>query len=137
MKNHLKKDLTVDSGGAFVFRESEYTTEVLMICGRRGWGFPKGRLEPGETHQQAAVREVKEETGIEIALREDFSYAVPSALPDENRQVVYYLGTPVGGNLKPQISEILDVQWVPISEAASRIHFPEDQQAFRNALTFL
>ena len=131
----LRRELNrrVDSAGAFVFRDSHGTPEVLMIRCRLGWAFPKGHLEPGETEEQAAIREIREETGIEAVLRPGFHFATGSGLPDENRKIHYFLGEAVGGCLTHQPEEILDAAWIPAAEAEERIRFPEDVPAFRAA----
>ena len=124
-----------DSAGAFVFRGGGGSREVLMIrSSRKGWGFPKGHVEPGETAEQAAVRETREETGMEIALRPDFRTEVSGALPEERRRVIYFLGTATGGRLRTSPPEVLEVAWQPTDRAASLIRFPQDVPAFRAAL---
>ena len=58
------------SCGAVVYRDIKGEVRYLLIKNRRSahWGFPKGHIEPGETKQQTAVREVLEETGIHVKL---------------------------------------------------------------------
>ncbi|MCC7195168.1 MAG: NUDIX domain-containing protein [Gemmatimonadaceae bacterium] len=56
------------SAGGVVFRRDGSRTLVLVICDSRGhWGFPKGHVEPGEAAEEAAIREVCEETGVNAA----------------------------------------------------------------------
>ncbi|MBE6016824.1 MAG: NUDIX domain-containing protein [Lachnospiraceae bacterium] len=123
-----------DSGGAFVYRHGELGTEILMIRGKGGWGFPKGHVEYGEDLKAAAVREVREETGIDIRLEGEFSYTTPSARKDEKRNVTYFIGKAVGGELSPQISEVRSAEWVRAEDVLDRIHFPEDIPAWLTAL---
>lgn len=124
----------VDSGGAIVVRSGENGTEVLMIRGKGGWGFPKGHVEDGEDLKQAAVREVLEETGIEIVLDGDFAYKTPSARKDENRTVTYFLGKAVGGTLSPQLNEVKAAEWVLLHEVEGRLQFREDVPVWLAAL---
>ena len=54
------------SSGAIVFREEDGKRKYLLLYyGKGHWGFPRGNLEDGETEKEAAIREIKEETGIE------------------------------------------------------------------------
>ncbi len=123
----------VDSAGAFVFRDGADEKEVLMIRGRRGWAFPKGHIQPGETAEGAAIREVLEETGIQIQLLPGFRYEVASGLPDEHRVITYFLGTASGDLLCPQPEEVLEAAWVPVTQAKRQIRFPQDVPAFEAA----
>ena len=109
--------------GAVVFNEKD---EVLLI--RRGkephygrWMVPGGTLEWGETLEQAAVREVREETGIEIRI-ETFVEIIEAITPGENGfhfVIMDYAataisGTPVAG------SDALEAAWVPIRDFGAR-----------------
>ena len=123
----------VDSAGAFVFRERGGIEEVLMIRGRRGWGFPKGHIEAGETAETAACREALEETGVSIRLLPDFRFATVSGLEHEDRKLYYFLAAPAGGTLRPQPGEVREAEWIPAAEAEARIRFAEDVPAFRAA----
>ncbi|MEO0559975.1 MAG: NUDIX domain-containing protein, partial [Bacteroidota bacterium] len=58
---------SVEAGGGYVVRRTEEGIDLLMIHRRRVWDLPKGKLDPGETPEAAAVREVSEEVGIELA----------------------------------------------------------------------
>ncbi len=105
--------------------------EVFLIQHRRGhyWGFPKGHAEPGETHQEAAFRELKEETNLEIVrylqtepLLEQYHF-----MADGRRifkQVLYYVAE-VQGTVKPQEKEIQNGIWVPFPESIDKVTHPE------------
>lgn len=126
----------IDSAGAFVFRNPDGNDlpEVLMISTKRGWSFPKGHVEEGESEKEAAVREVFEETGIMISLINEYCFKTKSALKEEQRNVHYYLAEAKGGTLQPQLSEIQKTEWVTLKEAENRVRFPEDLLAFREAM---
>ncbi len=115
-----------DSGGAIVHRGGKDSPEILMIRGRKGWGFPKGQLEEGETLQQTAIREVKEETGITILIEENFSYTTPSGKPDEKRNITYFLGKALSNEISPQYSEVKNAEWVRAEDVEERLQFVED-----------
>lgn len=63
------------SAGAVVYKKEVQTglpTYLILKYSTGHWGFPKGKLERGETLQQAAVREIREETGLDVVLDERF-----------------------------------------------------------------
>ena len=122
-------DRTTDSAGAIVFRGDT----VLMIRVGSRWSFPKGHLEPGETAKQAAVRETKEETGISAELLTDVPIAVPSARPEDRRRVWFFPARYLEGERKPQLDEISEAAWVKVQDAAERITFAPDREAFLKA----
>jgi 8-oxo-dGTP diphosphatase len=92
--------------------------EILLVKNwKRGWEFPGGYVENGESLPSAAVREVKEEAGIEIfitkfcGLIQDVKYS---------RVTVLFLGTPVSGELKGG-DDALDAGYFPIEEAIQKV----------------
>ena len=66
------------SCGAVVFRKYHGNIELLLIKHVVGghWSFPKGHVEPGETETETAIREIKEETGIDVELNTTFREVV-------------------------------------------------------------
>ncbi len=122
-------DRTTDSAGAIVFRGDT----VLMIRAGSRWSFPKGHLEPGETAKQAAVRETREETGISAELLTDMPIAVPSARPEDRRRVWFFPARYFEGKVKPQLDEISEAIWVKVQDAAEKITFAPDREAFLKA----
>ena len=64
---------TEKSCGAVVLRKNQGRLQVLLIKHINGghWAFPKGHVEPGETEEQTALREIKEETGLSVTLDTD------------------------------------------------------------------
>ena len=128
---------TTDSAGAIVFRQGTDGTEVLLIRMRHDrYSFPKGHMEPGETPEETALREVSEETGITVRLLPGFRVSVPSARAGDQRSVHFYAAEYVSGTLQPQQSELEDALWCPANEAAARVTFPADRDAFGQALGF-
>lgn len=79
------------------------------------WTVPGGRVEPGESLREAAVREVREETGIDVVInREVWSLTVP-ARPGATYEIHDFLGAPVGGVLVAG-DDAADARWFTASE---------------------
>ncbi|WP_412031801.1 bis(5'-nucleosyl)-tetraphosphatase [Metamycoplasma buccale] len=126
------------SCGAIVFKATLNHIYVLLVEQIVGhWGFPKGHVEINETEERTAIREVKEETNIDIKIipgfREINSY---SPYPLVIKDVVYFVAKPLNNNLIGQDEEIKVVEWVPIQEAKSRITYDNDQKIFDHAIDF-
>lgn len=97
--------------------------KVLLVKHNAGhWDFPKGHVEEGETEIETAIREVKEETNIDIKIEKENKY-ISEYSPKENvmKTVIYFIGKKVGGEDKPQIEEVSDVEWVDVNKAVERI----------------
>lgn len=90
--------------GAVVFNEDK----VLLVLRTEGfYEFPKGHVEKGETELQTAKREVYEEANIEFNKINGFKHKIYyEPVPKVKKEVVYFLGTAINTNTKPQISEV-------------------------------
>ena len=91
------------------------------------WSFPKGKLHPGETEAQAALREVQEETGLRCRLGREVgtsAYRDPKQRP---KTVRYWEMTPTAGALGPA-NEVDDARWVPLQEAARLLTYDHDRR---------
>lgn len=107
------------SCGAIVVEDGK----VLLVKHNAGhWDFPKGHVEEGETEIETAIREVKEETNIDIKIEKENKY-ISEYSPKENvmKTVIYFIGEKVGGEDKPQIEEVSDVEWLDVNKAVERI----------------
>lgn len=105
------------SAGGVVYRKVNNQLEIMLIEDRyTRWSLPKGKLEQDETTEQAALREIEEETGIVgqiVAPLEVIYYQYYHPKHGQiDKEVHYYLVEELEGELQPQISEINLVQWV-------------------------
>jgi len=119
-----------------------HNDQALLIYQNNGfWGFPKGHVEPGESEETTAHREIKEETGLDITLdpatRYSFSYDIRDL--GIHKQVVLFLATLTHPNqtLTKQDSEINQIRWVPLDQVESTLTFPEWRKAWRKMYTLL
>jgi 8-oxo-dGTP pyrophosphatase MutT (NUDIX family) len=88
---------------------------VLLVhedYGKRRWGLPGGRHEPGESIEETAIREAKEETNLDVELGELIGeYQMVSAGGEKLLDVSIFAATILGGELRPQPGEIDDIGW--------------------------
>ena len=83
------------SCGALVYRYEGDRLMLLLLRHRHGghWSFPKGHVEGEETEIETALREIREETGLSVSLREGFRHTVEYyPKPGVRKHVVYFLG---------------------------------------------
>ena len=99
--------------------------EVLLIHHNAGhWDFPKGHVEDGETEIQTAIREVKEETNIDVEVNEKYKYSTKySPKEDVIKEVVYFLARNVNDNKQAQLEEVSEVKWFSMKDAIDKITY--------------
>ena len=94
----------------------ELNGKILLVQQKKSknYGFPKGHIQPGESEIAAAIREVKEETNIDIEICSEKKYSL-SYFPNKNinKEVIYFLAKPKDNfEIKRQESEISNVFWL-------------------------
>jgi len=115
------------SCGCIVINEKK---EVLLIHHNAGhWDFPKGHVEEGETEVQTAIREVKEETNIDVEVNEKYRYTTEySPKEDVMKEVVYFLAKNISDNKKAQLEEVSEVKWIKIEDAIEKITYDTSKE---------
>ena len=94
------------------------------------WTLPKGTPDPGESVEETALREVAEETGLEVRIVEplpSIEYAFVQDGTRIHKTVHYFLMEPTGGDLSRHDHEFERVRWVPFDEAASILSFATER----------
>lgn len=120
-----QSDTMERSCGAVLYRMEEGEPRYVLVQGG-GWGFPKGHMEAGETELETALREVKEETGVEAQVDPSFRETEEYLLPESGvrKQVVYFLAfCPPEQEPRAQ-NEIRRLTCVPYESAVRRLRFP-------------
>ena len=109
------------SAGVVVFKDDL----VLIIKHKNGHiDFPKGHVEGDETLEEAATREVFEETGIKCRIDSDEKYKITYSPKDGYiKDVYYFIGSYVSGELRPQLEEVEYTKFVKIDEALKIITY--------------
>lgn len=124
------------SYGAVIINEKK---QFLLIRNKNGghWDFPKGHKEEGESSRETALREVLEETGLEVRLIDGFKEKSRySPRPGVEKTVTFYLGFSMG-EVKIQEEEIMEYEYLSYDEAENRITFKESRSIIASAKQFI
>ena len=128
------------SCGVIAYQMKGDRPELLLICHRYGnhWGFPKGHVEPGETEKQTALRELWEETGVEVELSEGYR-EVTTYSPARGvcKDVVFFVGRISGGFLHAQPEEVRAVLFADYETALRRLTYQADRALLEKAKPYL
>jgi 8-oxo-dGTP pyrophosphatase MutT (NUDIX family)/phosphohistidine phosphatase SixA len=123
----------VQAAGAVCWREVDSVVEVLLVhrAARADTGLPKGKVDPGETPPQTAVREIAEETGLTVALGAPLGH-IEYTMPGGREKIVHYWQAQVSdeaiaaSTFQPN-AEIASVEWLPITAARARLDYDRDR----------
>jgi 8-oxo-dGTP pyrophosphatase MutT (NUDIX family) len=130
----------VSAGGVIVDGEGRVVlTARRSFIGALQWGLPKGLVEPGESHEQGALREAREETGLEVAVVHplptiDYWYVDKGKGVRVHKIVHYYLMRPTGGDPGAHDGETEEVAFLPPDEALARATFKSERDVIKAAL---
>jgi 8-oxo-dGTP pyrophosphatase MutT (NUDIX family) len=119
------------------------TAALIGRLDRRGrmlWSLPKGHIEPGETAEQAAVREIEEETGILgtiIAPLGTIDFWFVAEDRRVHKTVHHFLLRAKGGELSDADVEVAEVAWVPLGELEARLAYADERRLVRRATDLL
>lgn len=120
------------AGGVISRQKRDGRVEVLLIHRphREDWTFPKGKLESRETHEECALREVEEETGLRCALGLELSSTSHIDGKGRFKVVRYWMMYSVAGVAGPR-NEVDAVQWVSLERAAGILTYPRDRKLLK------
>ena len=131
----------VSAGGvAFRWRDSQPEIVIVSVKPKLRWQLPKGIVDPGETPQVAAVREVREEAGVEtelIKLIETIEYWYRSAKYGKpvryHKFVHFYLVEYKRGDVSNHDHEVEEARWVSFEEALEMLDFKSEREVVEKA----
>jgi 8-oxo-dGTP pyrophosphatase MutT (NUDIX family) len=120
---------TVRAAGGVVWRRTvNGGIDVLLVhrAGRQDWTLPKGKVEPGETEEACAVREVQEETSLLCTLGTELGTVSYRDQRGRAKTVRYWSMEAVDGAAAPQ-HEVDAVRWIPLVAATDELTYPRDR----------
>jgi 8-oxo-dGTP pyrophosphatase MutT (NUDIX family) len=129
------------SAGGVVYRREDDTIDLALAArrtrrGQLAWGLAKGAIEQGESDEQAAVREVLEETGLEAEVEADLGDIRYFYVWDGVRvrkRVHFFLMHATGGDVANHDSEMEDVRWFPLRTAIKRAAYKGEREVIERA----
>lgn len=129
------------SCGAVVFTRTDGEIRYVLAQNLEGYyGFPKGHMEPGETEEQTALREIREEVGLRPRLIEGFRTEDEHPLPKKPgviKQIVYFLAEYENQEISYQKEELLSAPLVSYEEAMELFAFESSKRILTEANEFL
>ena len=124
------------SGGVVWRRRDDGSPELVVVHRPRydDWSLPKGKLDPGESWEDAALREVEEEVGLRCRLGDELPPVGYRDNKGRAKAVRYWLMEPVdGGAPFTPNDEVDEMRWVDLEEAAALLSYPHDAELVRVA----
>ena len=102
------------------------------------WGVPKGHIEENEKEEETALREIKEEVGLDVIIDTGFR-AVETYSPKDGviKDVVYFVAYSKSMDTAMQVEEVRDIKWVEMNEAIGLIEFQDMQEIIMKADAYL
>ena len=130
------------SAGGVVYRTAPARTEVALVHRLKPalWALPKGTPQAGETLEETALRETREETGLEVEIEQPISsirYFFVRGRTRFAKTVHFFLMRPVGGDLSLHDHEFDEVRWWPLEEAIELVTYPTERSVLERAAALL
>ncbi len=132
---------TATSAGGIVIRFDQGVPQLVVGCRRRErdgvtWTLPKGTPQGGESLQETALREVGEETGLDVRITgplDSIEYSFVQSGARIHKTVHYFLMEPVGGDLARHDHEFEQVRWISLEDAPNLLTFDTERALVAHA----
>lgn len=127
------------SYGAVVYRNRDGKTELLIEHMRLGHvSIAKGHIEEGETEEQCAHREIKEETNLDVELNTDFRHTIQySPKAGILKYVTFFLAKAISDKIISQPEEVSFTEWVSPKDAVEKVTFDTDKETLKDAISYM
>lgn len=127
------------SCGAVVIRKKDNKIDTLLIQMLGGhWSFPKGHVENNETEIETALREIKEETNLDVVVDTRFrEITTYSPKPEVLKDVIYFIAISKSDDYTIQETELKAAKWVDIYEAVSNVTYEDDKKILKKAIKYI
>lgn len=130
------------SAGGVVHRSVDGETEILLVHRRAPvlWALPKGTPDSGETIEETALRETREETGIEVEIEAPLSairYFFVRGMTRFHKTVHFFLMRPIGGAIELHDGEFDEVRWARVGEALALMNHATERSVVERAVALL
>jgi 8-oxo-dGTP pyrophosphatase MutT (NUDIX family) len=124
----------IRAAGGIVHRRNGDATEVLVVHRPRyqDWSLPKGKVDPGETLEQTALREVQEETGVRATLGPHVGSNDYRDRHGRSKRVDWYLMDPIDGDFEPN-DEVDEIRWVAVDQVRELLTHDDDYALIERA----
>ncbi len=120
----------VRAAGGLVLRDGEGGRREVALVHRPkydDWSFPKGKLHQGETDEEAALREVEEETGLRCSMELELPSVRYRDAAGRDKVVRYWVMRPLMGAFEPT-DEVDDLRWVRVERAPDLLSYDHDRR---------
>lgn len=125
----------IEAAGGLLWREAAQGRELALVHRPRydDWSLPKGKLKAGERWQDAAVREVEEETNCPVRLGE-FAGCIGYTVEEAPKVVLFWHMAVTGRCAFRADHEVDELRWLPVAEALATMTYPAERRLVRKAV---
>lgn len=128
------------SCGAVVYKKENDGLKFLLVHQSNShYSFPKGHTEKEETEIETALREIKEETNLDVEIDTNFKKVITYLVESKNvlKDCVYFVATPISFDLKSQEGEIEECIWCSYDEIMEKLEFENSKEVFKEAYKYI
>ena len=127
------------SCGAVVYKQDSESIYILIEKMKAGhYSIPKGHVENNETEVETALREIKEETNLEVIIDSNFRETTTySPYKGCIKEVVFFVAKAITFDVKEQLIEVTSLKWLEPEDAINILTFDSDKEVLKKALKYL